>query len=558
MKGIATIAFVLLATVADAQHVFVRGKDGGLWGKWRDEIGWTGWRPVAGAIHSSPDTCHENTATGDGTVSVVALDQHGAVLLVQRRGGVWGGWRSLGGQMTSAPAIVCSTRGLEVFARGANRALLHKRVDAEGSQTGWFDLGGEIAGAPDAAAGDEGRMYVVARGTDDAVWLRAFADGRWQDWDPLGGEVTSDPSIVSWWGDTPGARIEIFVRGTGNAIYQGSLVNNAVARWESRGGELRGAPDAANVGSLGSLHPILQVVARGTDDAVWTIEYSQRGWSRWASLGGETTDDPGAAGGLGWLATASGRYRITVRGFSIGRATVDHMLDADGKGDEVALYAHVAEVDASVDLARYVPQVAERRTLIHGDVHNLPGRVQAGSASPLGGLVSFERVPRGARWDAPAEPQTDRFPLLVWEGELRDQANGVVVMPVMWEMDSDPRLMFAWTPRFARWWPVFVQTLPSQIRSGVIHPGPTLASGMDVWRHIPNAFQQDGHRPIGMQRIESGEKFEPVFFLFTFRSAEHTARTDTGHGPGVIAIPFSDAPELAGVYTLFLRVERLQ
>lgn len=193
----------------------------------------------------------------------------------------WLGWESLGGVVTSAPAVCSWSSGrLDVFARGTDSALWHRWYD--NGWSGWESLGGVITSAPTAVSWASGRIDVFARGGDSALWHKWY-DGGWSGWESLGGLLSSGPGAVSW----SAGRIDVFATGTDSALwhkwYQGGW-----SGWESLGGRLTSTP------TVSSWAPgRLDVFATGSDSAMWHKWY-QGGWSGWESLGGFLTSAPTA------------------------------------------------------------------------------------------------------------------------------------------------------------------------------------------------------------------------------------------------------------------------
>jgi len=223
----------------------------------------------------------------------------------------WSAWGSLGGVITSEPAVALNTDGrLEVFARGTDNALWHIWQTAPHAATwsAWGSLGGVITSEPAVAVNTDGRIEVFARGTDNAVWhiyQTAPHTQAWSAWESLGGVISSDPVVAV----NSDARLEVFARGTDNAvwhIYQTAPHTATWSAWESLGGVITSDPAAA-VTSDGRM----EVFARGTDDAVWyiyqTVPHAEP-WSAWGSLGGVVTSDPAVA------LNSDGRLEVFARG----------------------------------------------------------------------------------------------------------------------------------------------------------------------------------------------------------------------------------------------------
>jgi hypothetical protein len=149
-------------------------------------------------------------------------------------------WQSLGGGITSAPAI-CSWRPgrLDVFARGEDFALWHKYSQDLQSWSEWESLGGGLASPPAAVSWSEGRIDVFVRGTDRALWHKWFGDGNWSGWESLGGALNFGPTVSSW---GPG-HLDVFARGTDNTIFQRTFEGQNWIPW-------RPVPDAARKAAL--------------------------------------------------------------------------------------------------------------------------------------------------------------------------------------------------------------------------------------------------------------------------------------------------------------------
>jgi hypothetical protein len=193
----------------------------------------------------------------------------------------WLGWESLGGVLTSGPAVSSWSNGrLDCFVRGTDSALWHKWFD--GGWSGWESLGGILTSSPAAVSWGRGRIDVFVRGTDSALWHKWF-DGGWSGWESLGGVLTSGPGAVSW----GRGRIDVFGAGTDSALWH-KWFDGGWSGWESLGGILTSTP------AVSSWAPgRLDVFVAGTDSAMWH-KWFQNGWSGWESLGGILTSAPAA------------------------------------------------------------------------------------------------------------------------------------------------------------------------------------------------------------------------------------------------------------------------
>ena len=197
-------------------------------------------------------------------------------------GGIWGPWKSLGGQIDRLDVGVNQDGRLEVFARGINRALWHIwQISPAGDWSGWDSLHGQI---DLLAVGSnlDGRLEVFVRGlADQALWhiWQVAPNSFWSGWASLGGII--DLLAVA---QNLDGRLEIFVRGTDQALWHiwQTAPNNGWSGWASLGGIIDLLAVSQNQDGR------LEVFARGTDQALWHIWQTapNNGWSGWASLGG--------------------------------------------------------------------------------------------------------------------------------------------------------------------------------------------------------------------------------------------------------------------------------
>ena len=79
----------------------------------------------------------------------------------------------------------------------------------------WESLGGVITSAPAVASWAPNRLDCFARGTGNAMWHKWWDGSKWSGWESLGGVLSSAPAAVSWGPN----RIDCFVRGTDNAMW---------------------------------------------------------------------------------------------------------------------------------------------------------------------------------------------------------------------------------------------------------------------------------------------------------------------------------------------------
>jgi hypothetical protein len=137
-----------------------------------------------------------------------------------------------------------------------------------------------------------------------------------------------------------------------------------------------------------------------------------------------------------------GVYRVTVTGLRVNRETFDNPAEIDGKRDEVLVRARARLYDARQTLLESGGVISK----VHGDRNadswslatSPQVRIKAGTASILGGLRTGDEH-RAAPGVA---PNAITFPLLVWEGSLREGEQQLVIAPSIWEVDRAP----AWEP----------------------------------------------------------------------------------------------------------------
>ena len=266
-------------------------------------------------------------------------------------------------------------------------------------------------------------------------------------------------------------------------------------------------------------------------------------------------------------------YRISVTGFTVNKETYDDPLQLDGKRDEVYIAAEVALADK--DRKVLEPGAAIVQSKVFGDVgganaHN--GRIRAGSASPQGGLQAGDSYPQ-TPWARQGEPTPDALPLAIWQGELTEGANAVLVTPTLWEYDApDLRAGFqAW----AHWSQETTSALAGSpefmaLLAKIVGPeAPAILGAMAPVQTVEvgflDALGKMGDRPIGTtvttdpKTGKSVYTFAPTTVVLNYDTAERLLSQNVGgKGPGVVALPFRENDtKLGGSYTLYLLVERM-
>jgi hypothetical protein len=138
------------------------------------------------------------------------------------------------------------------------------------------------------------------------------------------------------------------------------------------------------------------------------------------------------------VAYGTGRYRVSLEGFKAINVTAEDPFRNDGRGDEVFITTQVSEYGRNGRL------VSTRmvQTPTFGDVQNFPARVRAGSASQTGGILPNDQYPAPVELVSQLQPATgNNLPFLLWEGELTEIDNAVILSPAIWESDEGDELI---------------------------------------------------------------------------------------------------------------------
>lgn len=143
----------------------------------------------------------------------------------------------------------------------------------------------------------------------------------------------------------------------------------------------------------------------------------------------------------------SGNYLVTVLGLRPYQASVDDFLSRDGMGDEVYAAAFVRRYDRRTgQLVDFV----SKQTAAYGDVNKFTQRVQAGSASGTGGIRDGDPIPSGSIAAVRAIPAQDiLFPWRLFEGQLTDSADVLIITPSIWEQDGGTAFYDQWVQQQA-------------------------------------------------------------------------------------------------------------
>lgn len=258
--------------------------------------------------------------------------------------------------------------------------------------------------------------------------------------------------------------------------------------------------------------------------------------------------------------TVSGRYRISMRSIQVVTPTTDDPTQADGVGDEIYAAAAVVRVDRPTGAKLGATVVRSKE---YGDVGNsgstYPNRIRAGSASPFGGLTGGNSV------GDPGTPGAETFPFVLWEGDLTDGGEAVVVFPSIWERDTDD---FVWKDYSANWASATApilgsQLLQSQYSSTTLTPVVAIAETGAVQQGVTGpiygtyaigtTWLAGADRMIGMVTGSGNPLYSERIVVLT---REKLAALAVG-GTADLQIPLSENIPAGGSYVMILRVERI-
>ncbi|MBL8188544.1 MAG: exo-alpha-sialidase [Acidobacteria bacterium] len=259
------------------------------------------WKSLGGIITTSPAVASWERDRLD--VFVRGIDSYLYHNFSTDGGRTWAGW---GGDyessITSDPAAISPEKGrIDLFVRGPNDDLLYKRYTSAG-WSNWISLGGMITSGPAVASWEPNRLDVFARGTDSYLYHNFSTDGglTWAGW---GGDyastVTSDPAAVSW----GVGRIDLFARGPNNDLLHKSYSGAGWSNYESLGGKLTSGPSVTSQGP-----GRLDVFIRGLNEGLWQNTYDGLTWNGWQLRAGRFAQKPAA------ISRAPGKIDVFAKG----------------------------------------------------------------------------------------------------------------------------------------------------------------------------------------------------------------------------------------------------
>lgn len=261
-------------------------------------------------------------------------------------------------------------------------------------------------------------------------------------------------------------------------------------------------------------------------------------------------------------------FRVILTGLCVHHESDDDIFEGDGRGDEIFITAHVWQIESDRDDALPVGQL---KTRVMGDTRGHPERVLAGSGTPnpnrmnegsdcaansrpmLGGLRTGDYFPP----DDNQTLMTDRPPFLLWQGELIQRQSAVVILPFVWEWDSDDRSVSqrniaerlpVWMLNQRRRVQVLISTPPSDETVLYQPPDEILLDGKAGTRPIGYAGGAGAHDPQ--------DHIVPQALVLTYEIASHSAQAVTRGVKGLFEIRYRDDHD-HGDYSLYLRIEQV-
>lgn len=263
------------------------------------------------------------------------------------------------------------------------------------------------------------------------------------------------------------------------------------------------------------------------------------------------------------------RYRVVLAGGRVNNPTYDNPLNLDGWGDEVYFTADVQLLDKANGSISPFATLSDR-TKIYGDNGSDRNRLRAGSATGKGGLKAGDQFPAAGPFNAKGAFIDRQLPLRLWEGELIQGQNAVIITPMVWEYDGTAiaDAVTGWMT-FARDFNTklaeskAIDALVAGTGSGI--PGmlidiaplsPTLFLGVTSW------LGRDGDRQIGA--MVEGDKviYKPQPLVLNYDRIEQFLNSNTlvGNIPkGYYPIAFREpmSHKLEGDYTLYIHIQRV-
>lgn len=235
-----------VVSYGNSMDIVIRGFDGGYWGNYATfdsegrPSGWRGWYPLPGGgqFSSAPAIA----SAGPNLFTVMGRGMDGAVWQQNWTGSRWTGFRSLGGQLMSAPTIhartVNGTPGYIVYGLAVNARMSYLAASSDDAAAlyGWAGTGFYSRMGPSAEPGGQAAAPGGVLTTFSAANEVGLTNTLTGTTTPLGGILNSRAALVQ----QPDGRIFVFGRGLDNAVWVTIWTPGSSAQpWWSFGGSFR-------------------------------------------------------------------------------------------------------------------------------------------------------------------------------------------------------------------------------------------------------------------------------------------------------------------------------
>jgi hypothetical protein len=267
-----------------SMYVFVRAADGTILERHLAAGAWTEWAAIPGLDAQSGPAA----AAFMGTIQLFARGPGlGSLWHNSLQDGRWSGWVEVpGGPVASAPALV-QRRGreiLDVAVRGTDNSIRHRWLTPSQNPpwSGWDELGGNLTSAPAIVSWRTDQLDVWSRGTEGNIYGRYAYQAPWGDWYgvPGGAQALGAPTVVSR--DTN--QFDLFIRWIDNTVH--------LRHWDSGAGwgawtrvdyqPVDSSPAVAS--DQPSRMTIFARIGDGIQTRTWSALPTPN-WSPWTSLG---------------------------------------------------------------------------------------------------------------------------------------------------------------------------------------------------------------------------------------------------------------------------------
>lgn len=285
------------------------------------------------------------------------------------------------------------------------------------------------------------------------------------------------------------------------------------------------------------------------------------------------------------------KFRVSINGFSCITPTADHILEVDGKGDEVFFGSLVQWFNAATGEKISKPKI--KWTVRYGDINSEEGRVglriKAGSKpGAMGGVQGGDQFPAIEAWKRKQPLNNTSLPVLILEGTFNSPNDAVMVVPSIWEFDGtteEEQALNNFASTFTQAG-IFLGTgivativvgpevLPllgvAQMQTLMDSRKPLngepvanlpIFAELDLKNPVFNIqvkktlFGDAKDRPIGMKDVGDCFKYVPIGMLLRPQNIVELSNSDFGFGKGILPMRFKDVPAMQGEYIVYLQIE---